>query len=88
MRQCKTKDLTSCAPHYTTGSSVASQVPCGGAQWVCPEGSPHPLDVGAGYYGNEDADVRVRSRRILCPKGEGQRVGEVSTGGLGGQVLV
>ncbi len=73
VRQQETDGLCSglCAAGYFCLQASTSQFsqPCGGADWICAEGSVAPVKVPAGYYSNEDAPEDLRSRQTVCPVG-------------------
>ena len=72
-RQQETNPLCSgiCAAGYfcLEGSSSAYSYQCGGADWICAEGSVRPVQVSVGYYSNEDAPETLRSYETICPTG-------------------
>jgi hypothetical protein len=56
--------------YYCMHSSISSQSrPCGAANLICPEGSPQPVLVPAGYYSNEDVHEWFRFQQQICPTG-------------------
>lgn len=60
-----------CATGYfcLEASTSPFSYPCGSANFICPEGSPEPTIVPAGYYSNEDAPEQLRSYQLVCPVG-------------------
>lgn len=50
-------------------STSPTSYPCGGAKWICPEGSHTPLLVPPGWYSNEDVPELLRYSSKICPKG-------------------
>ena len=42
---------------------------CGGAEFICPEGSYIPTLVPPGYYSNEDVPETLRYSQQICPTG-------------------
>lgn len=61
-----------CAPGYycPEGSTSRYAVPCGSAEYICPEGSPVPRPVSGGYYSNEDVSELYRTEQFPCPVGQ------------------
>lgn len=51
------------------GSVSNRQYPCGAAHLICPEGSPEPTVVPAGYYTQEDLDDIHRYQQYICEPG-------------------
>lgn len=60
-----------CAAGYfcELGSASPFNERCGGADRICPTGSPLPILVPAGYFSNEDVAEDVRFSMAACPPG-------------------
>eukprot|EP01035_Chromulina_nebulosa_P019898 gene19898-25853_t len=56
--------------YYCLEASVSSySTPCGGPNFICPEGSSSPTKVPAKYYTNENTSIYLRYESYECPDG-------------------